>query len=325
MTAANATMSTHDKIEAFLEHIAHGITPGSLGCYRRNMDQFEEFFLARDPASFGVPDIAAFITWLATIRHNKPQFIRYKMLTVKRFFVWLADQQLLPDEKIDIFIARRLPKLVNIPHPKHAITEEEHRHILNRVSRGRHKRWWVTGILIAWHTGLRISDIATLKWEQIDWEEELLSAVPIKTRRLGKSVTIPMDEELVEHLSNLRREPYYPSPFVIPDMAGYYTLPGDLLGKQFKYLCLTAGHPKLHIHGYRHAFVSRMINAGVDPIIISSMTAQSLQQIASYAHVSDEAKRDALAKARAAMHRAKLRQRGIAPTPVIYEAEPVAA
>jgi site-specific recombinase XerD len=76
---------------------------------------------------------------------------------------------------------------------------------------------------------------------------------------------------------------------------------------QFRSLCKGVGIPH-SFHAFRHAFVTRLVNAGVDPLIIGSMTGQSREQIQAYAHVSNEAKCSALAKARAALHATRLHE-----------------
>ena len=301
--------------DAFLAHITLGLAENSRNAYTQAVRNFTDYFPERDPATIFSKDIGAWMQHLATSKKNKPQYIRYQLMTVRRFFTWLADQKIIHEDHLDIFIPRKLPKLISIPTEKVPITEDQQRHIMAYVRRGDCRHWWTTACLIGWHTGLRLSDIATVEWTQIDWTEEILRATPIKTRRLGKSVSIPMDEELVEHLAALKAQPYYESKWIIPDMAGFYIGENgrQRLTDQFKGIARQAGFPHLSIHCYRHGFVSRLLNAGVEPIIISSMTAQSTQQIEEYAHISDEAKREAMAKARGAMHRAKLRQRGVEP------------
>lgn len=304
--------------QEFLEHISTGLTPGTLLSYSLSLASFTDYFKDRDVTKLTSRDVSDWIRWLLNERKNKPQCIRNKVIVVKRFYTWLFDQGHIPETQLDIFLRRKLPKLVRVPTSKVPISEEQHRHIMAFVRSGRTKSWWVTACLVGWHTGLRISDIAALRWENINWDEELIRVMPIKTKRFQKFATIPMDEELAGHLLKLRDNPYYASPWVIPDMAGYYQADPDLLEKQFKYIVRVAGFPHLHIHCYRHGFVTRLINAGVSPIIIASMTAQSVQQIESYAHVSDQAKREALEKARAALYQAKLHGMGIKPVPLEF-------
>jgi len=313
-TTDQVTVSHYSR--TFLAEICQGIRPKSQEIYQLGMSKFVNFFPERHPLSFESADIGAWMRHL--MERHKPRSIHHFMHTVRRFFVWMVDAQIITDDKLDIFQRRKLPKIPRVINDRQVITPEQHRFIMAYIRRGKVKIWWTTACTVAWHTGLRMSDIADLRWDAIDWSQEIINVTPLKTRRLGKSVSIPMDEELAEHLMARKNEPYYPSEWVIPDMHGYYHAPhgGSYLTNVFRYICKSAGCPGLHIHCYRHAFVSRLINAGVEPLIISSMSGHSVEEVETYAHVSDQAKREALDKARSAMYRAKLKERGI--QPVIY-------
>ena len=279
---------------------------------RRIMDEaftlFNDLCGDRDPASLEVADIRRFIEYLRG-RGNKNTTIKLRLQTVRRLFNWLADEKIVPDSILLAFNPRRLPALPKPANTRRPITRAEHEKLL-RVIRTSGKHWWRTACIVAWNTGLRLSDIAHLKWEQLDWTEETVAVTPIKTQRIGKTVTIPMEPELVEHLLALKAEPYYESEYVLPDMKQYYYHQNALL-HHFTSLLAQAEITGVSFHSYRHAFVSRMVNVGINPKIIATMTGQTVEQIMSYSHVTVEAKRAALQQARRELHTARLATAGI--------------
>jgi integrase len=64
---------------------------------------------------------------------------------------------------------------------------------------------WKGMILCGWYTGLRLGDIASLKWEQIDLEKRLISVEPQKSLRFNRVVHIPIHERLNQHLLEIKK------------------------------------------------------------------------------------------------------------------------
>lgn len=304
-------MTTHKQL--YLDTEGRDWSPSTRAVYKMCLDMFERFFGDRDLATLDSNAMSDWVRWMADIRQNSTNTIyKYRFRTVKRFLRWGIETQGLPESLMKIFDRRKLPKLPVQPITRHAMSEEQHEALLRAARSGATKYWWATACMMAWHLGLRCSDIAFAKWANIDWEAEVYSATPIKTKRFGKRVRIPMDAELVDWLYALREKPYYVSEYIIPDMAAYYQATHENLTRMFRALADRAGVSReVSFHSYRHAFVSRLLNAGVEPLVIASMTGQSLAQIVAYAHISETAQREALTKARNLLVRERLCRRGI--------------
>ena len=296
----------------FMSEACAGLADNTVLAYRMSLDLLIAWAGNRSPDSLTVADLNDFIGFMEA-RDNSHRTIRFRLWVVKHFYEWLVDEKLVPDEVLDVFISRRLRRLTVIKKTKSIITLAEHKAILDVISKQMGTAYWRCAVMLGWHCGLRISDVCLIRWENINWETEAIELTPKKTRRFGKRVTIPMDEELGEFLLKLRDQPYYTSPYVIPYLAGYYSAGlRHHIKKMFWRLVRKAGVDR-SFHCYRHAFVSKLVNAGIEPIVICSMTGQSISQIADYAHVSVEAQRDALDKARQIMHKHHLREKGIIP------------
>lgn len=62
---------------------------------------------------------------------------------------------------------------------------------------------WETAIMLGRHLGMRIGDAANLTWDAVDFDKDVIRYVPEKTKRKGKTLTVPMTRELSAYLSNL--------------------------------------------------------------------------------------------------------------------------
>lgn len=296
--------------EHFFAHVMPVVEPSTQVAYRAMAKSFIERFANVHPRDIHSPDIGEWMIAEANAR-VRGRRMRSKLEFIKRFFAWCADNGEIHEDHMVIFLRRRLPRVKFNRVSRRPITQSEHFAIMREARSGRTKYWWTTACTIGWHTGLRMNDVAFLEWSHIDFEKELIQLTPIKTKRFGKVVTIPMEAELSEHLVVLKERPYYDSTYVIPDMAGYYRMDRTYLPLTFKALSERCRIKEVSFHSYRHAFVSRLINAGVHPLIIGSMTGQSERQIKDYTHVSPEAQREAMAKAMQQLHNERLRRDGI--------------
>lgn len=296
----------------FMSETSTALADNTVLAYRMSLDLFIAWAGTRSPEQLTPADVNDFIAFMER-RDNSHRSIRFRLWVLKHFYEWMVDEKIVPDAILDVFISRRLRKLTVIKAAKSIITLAEHKAILEVIDRQVGTAYWRCAVMLGWHCGLRISDVCLIRWENVNWETEAIELTPKKTRRFGKRVTIPMDEELGDFLRKLHAQPYYTSPFIIPYLAGYYASGlRHHIKKMFWRLVRKAGVDR-SFHCYRHAFVSKLVNAGIEPIVICSMTGQSISQIADYAHVSVEAQRDALDKARQIMHKHYLREKGIIP------------
>jgi integrase len=218
------------------------------------------------------------------------QFFRRSYTMAVRHRLVTFDPNFIP---ADLFGIKLNPKL----RPRHAITEQEYRKILaflKSPAGQRHPSWSTRAVTIAWHTGLRVSDIALMKADSVDLVARVLRIEPIKTMRFNKVVEIPMTEELYQCFIGMGT--LTPGHWVMPDMAIDLRHNSDAFYHKIQLIMPRAG-VKGTFHSLRHGFVTRLLNAGVDPITIGSMTGQSIEMIKRYAHVSYDAKLAALEKA----------------------------
>lgn len=222
---------------------------------------------------------------------------------------------------------RWLPKIVKAKPNRQAFTyeqymrvrkEAERLEIRHRIqSRAHHEE---LGLLVAigWHTGLRLGDCCCLTWDSVNFDQEILVVRTQKKLQQREELVIPMEPELyallLDRWNQGGRQMRPDGNYVLPWCAAKFQAVGSM-AEPLNILFNKAGVRPLSFHSLRHAFVTRLINAGVDSIVIGSMTGQSVHQIATYAHVSNEAKVTALETARKSLHKVKVAEVAAMPAP----------
>lgn len=281
---------------------------------------------ARDIKTVKRLEVAEFV--LEVIRESDLASATISMcrMEVIAAFKWAHNRGYLKHLEIN---TNNLPKVAPGKKDRKAFTFQLHQKILTELGT-RRRHLWVRGIcVVAWHTGMRLSDICCLTWSAIDLDEEVITVIPMKTRRLGKLCRIPMEPELRTMLLQLRSTPYQEwhrdSPYVFPEANGLY---GQRNGKAvitslFQSILGQIGIQGYSFHCYRHAFVSRLVKVGTHPMVISSMTGQSVEVINGYAHIDKETARVALDTSRQSIYRSTLEVSGMGGIRVPFQPEPV--
>lgn len=154
------------------------------------------------------------------------------------------------------------------------------------------------------YTGLRLSDAATMKWSSVNLAENMIELVPMKTKKYGKPVRIPIHESLRTTLTALPRKGAY----VLPKSAeDYMAAPARLTGRMAK-LLRSAGLEvnekidgyarqscKYGFHSFRHSFVSMCGERGIPLSVVQELVGHlSPDMTQHYFHLGDDAARKAI-------------------------------
>ena len=138
---------------------------------------------------------------------------------------------------------------------------------------------WPGAILLGYYTGARLSDVANMRWEALDWRNKVIRFTPRKTKR---PVAIPLHRDLEREL--LKR-PGIGKAVMFQALAGKDTGGRHGLSGRFAALIEKAGiEPKrkeasgvrrlsdLSFHSLRHSFNNAMANAGIAQEIRQKLT-----------------------------------------------------
>jgi integrase len=166
---------------------------------------------------------------------------------------------------------------------------------------------WQGAILVGVWSGLRLADVASLTWAQLDLATGILTATPAKT---DKPIKQPMAAELRGYLSTLPagvgKRP------VFPTLHGRITGSLGGLSTEFSRLMARAGViapmgrekkgrgrqvRTKSFHSLRHTFVSRLANADVSADVRKALAGHDTDEAhARYTHLAFTKQTEALAK-----------------------------
>jgi integrase len=146
-------------------------------------------------------------------------------------------------------------------------------------------------IKLALFTGLRKGEILRLTWEDVNFEQGMIT---LRKPKGGRTVTIPISPQALEVLKRL--EPPSPtSSYVFPGPGGRQKT--DFRWPWYK-IRKAAGLPdNFRFHGLRHSFASILVSNGVEILVLGKLlTHKSTTMTQRYAHLAPGAIRNAALK-----------------------------
>jgi integrase len=149
---------------------------------------------------------------------------------------------------------------------------------------------WANFAKVALLTGLRLSELFKLTWDDVDSENRTLT---LRKPKGGKTVNLPISQDAVDVLYSL---PILEgSPFVFPGKGGNQR---TTFKRGWKEIRKAAGLPdNFRFHGLRHNFASQLASKGVPLAVIRDlMTHKDLSTTQRYAHLAPDALRKAVDK-----------------------------
>jgi integrase len=200
----------------------------------------------------------------------------------------------------------RIPNKEKRAESKRNLTPDELQIVCTKAT-GQMRHWLAIGI----YTGMRLGDVVTLKWEEIDFEERYIRRVPMKTRRKGKAVSFPLHPVLETMLLQLKGKKKCTG-YVFPETAARYDKDRAAISKEiqafFSKTCGLETHehdPSIHrknaivrvgFHSLRHSFVSLCAANNVPQVAIMELVGHgSPAMTALYSHAGKELKENAIA------------------------------
>ena len=166
---------------------------------------------------------------------------------------------------------------------------------------------WKGAILLGATSGLRLGDIANLRWEALDLETGLLR---LQTQKTGAVVVVPLHAGFLDWLAGQPRG--IAKANIFPSLAGVETGGRKGLSVQFRDIMRKAGvagrvsepggekgrtRSSKSFHSLRHHFVSQLANQGVAPDIRQKLAGHSSAAAHGiYSHHELETLRAAVAK-----------------------------
>jgi len=248
-------MDAGDAVELFLQsRVGRGAADSTLRTYRKALGLFARSYpLTRE-------GVLAFVAELRS-RQLSPHTVASYIRALKAFLRFLADEGLIA-WRLDL----RPPRADRTPK---AIREEDQRRMI-RAAKGRDRAM----LLLLYDTGMRASELLSLRWEQID-----LAGRRIWLRgKGGRARTVFFTPRTARALAALpRTDPVFP-----------LTYSG--LRKVLERLARQAGARKPYLaHAWRHAFAIRMVRAGMPTLALQRLMGHSTPAVTEiYVRLAEE-------------------------------------
>ncbi len=142
-------------------------------------------------------------------------------------------------------------------------------------------------IITALNTGMRYSEITGMRWVDVDLKAE---AIHVPDTKSGKPRDVPMNQEMLDLLSNLERKSEYV--FCRPDGSRIKSI-----RTAFEKAKRRAGIKDFRFHDLRHTFASYMVMSGNDILAVKELLGHSsMAMVLRYAHLSREHRTRAIKK-----------------------------
>lgn len=143
----------------------------------------------------------------------------------------------------------------------------------------------------AFYSGARLNEIISLKWDNINLEERIITISNTDSFRTKnkKDRIVPINSTLFEIIKKMKRHLLNDNEFI------FYRIPGvklnqDFVSKKFKKAVRKAGlSEKYHFHILRHSFASLLHQKGAPLSVIKELLGHSsIQTTLIYTHMSKE-------------------------------------
>jgi integrase len=147
-------------------------------------------------------------------------------------------------------------------------------------------------ILLSINTGIRQGEIFSLRWENVNFEQSLLT-IEGAYAKSGKTRHIPLNTEAFKVLKGWRQQTEN-SDFVFPGKNGQRF---NNIKKAWAGLLKSAKIENFRWHDLRHHFASKLVMAEVDLNTVRELLGHSdMSMTLRYAHLAPEHKASAVAK-----------------------------
>jgi site-specific recombinase XerD len=238
-----------------------GRSPATILAYRSDLEQLVDFLIKKEkvtPDQVQSTDLDSFRDTLLADKYT-PKTVSRKLNAVKTFFRWMIDQNLITNDPSSS-VAH--PKIDNVL-PKF-LSQLEYR-ALRDVTRSDIRIAGIVELIL--QTGLRISEVASLKIANLKEGEMLIEAYATQPQR-----TIPLNKPGKDALDTyLKIRPKSDSPYVFISKNGKPLAVRNIRASIARYM-QKAELPNYSVNDLRTTFMVENLKNGVDIVLLSQVS-----------------------------------------------------
>jgi len=137
-------------------------------------------------------------------------------------------------------------------------------------------------LLCAVSTGMRLGELLSLKWSDINWNDDYIT---VRDSKNYEGRTIPINTTLLKALSDLKKH----------SESEYVFKYRKSIQKTWTKALKTSGIEHCRFHDLRHTFASRLVMAGTDLVTVKQLLGHKrIETTMRYSHPTPEHKRNAV-------------------------------
>jgi integrase len=211
-------------------------------------------------------------------RHRSESTVRSILSTASQLFAWALRQRYCDHNPVrrarDVYGDTLLP--ASTPKPQRALTDEEVFLALARLGEA-----FRPTVAFTAETGLRISEVLALRWEDVDLDEGALVVRSTKTKTTREiGISAAAVEVLREHRTRMASSPLVGITAIAPDALVFQTRTGRPQSRRnvlraWQDALAETGIDDAGLHTLRHSFISRLEERGVSVAIAAELVGHS--------------------------------------------------
>lgn len=269
-----------------------------IGCSPRNVRQVNNiltrFGLYLSKSGSTEPMVLARFPEYLTKKGCHPNTINANVQKIRTFLRWCFKMGFTRDRHYEY-----IPSVKGVPYGEPKIITQTEYDLLVKNCDDRDLVW---GMVLAFHTGLRLGDCCNLRWANVDTDRQLIETVMGKTARTtGHSTKVPYTtgSDLYYWIIDLKNEADDDGEeWVSPSLRYRYSVDRTCISRYYTRLFHKVGLGDKSFKHFRCTFESRLANSGMNLAMAAKITGRSdPRSLMRYVRVDIEAAREGVAKA----------------------------
>jgi integrase/recombinase XerD len=262
-SSPNLSSQGEQALTAYENHLWHeaDLRPVSIRDYMSDLRLFmawcerdwsdgNEGEIAFSPENVATPTIIRYRDYLQNDLGRKPATINRYLISIKRYFSWAVAQELVLRDPAQV--VKYIPQT---PRPPAHLSDKEESNLMAAVNASKKSRDR-TLIVLMLHTGLRVSEVCQLKWEDFVIGERS-GRVSVKGKG-NKYREVPLNSTVRQAIQEYQEDVDVSGEYVFVSQKTQKNLTARGVSFVVKKYAQKAGLPHLRPHDLRHRFGYRM-------------------------------------------------------------------